>query len=173
MDMKRNFNEIADTPQHFKCDNTGWFRPVGIRGVDGVVAHYSLTRKNNDVVILTGGITGTCIASCDRCGQDASVVLDTDFSYTITTQEEVVSELQDVEYDFEDVMTVYSKEPVVDVEAILVEQAELSVPLQILCKENCKGLCPRCGVILDMQECQCSPDYSNSPFAALKKLSQR
>lgn len=170
--MKLNFSDIFDVSQSFSCSNTGW---CAVSGGDAcsVVAHYSVVRKNLETVVVEGRIEGSCVIGCDRCGEDVNVLLDTDFSYTVTTREEVVSELAEVEYDFEDVMTVYVQEPIVDIEAILHEQAELSIPLQILCHEDCKGLCTGCGVALDKEKCKCGPGECTSPFAVLKKLSQR
>lgn len=169
--MKLNFNDISDSSQYVSCQNTGWF---AVPGCDAhVVAHYSVVRKNVETVLFEGRIEGNCVVGCDRCGEDVNLLIDVDFSYTVTTREEIISDLPEVESDLDDVMTVYVKEPIVDVEAMLHEQAELSVPLQILCDENCKGRCTGCGVALDKEKCKCGPGESTSPFAVLKKLSQR
>ena len=37
------------------------------------------------------------------------------------------------------------------------EQVLLSLPTRTLCKEDCKGLCPRCGQNLNQESCNCNP----------------
>jgi uncharacterized protein len=44
----------------------------------------------------------------------------------------------------------------------------MGLPLQPLCRRECKGLCPQCGANLNEGECGCgSPDFSIK-FATLK-----
>jgi len=42
-------------------------------------------------------------------------------------------------------------------EDVLREQVLLAVPLKAVCKEACKGLCPRCGRNLNFEACTCQP----------------
>ena len=34
----------------------------------------------------------------------------------------------------------------------------LEIPMVILCKEDCKGICPHCGKNLNLEECDCAED---------------
>jgi uncharacterized protein len=45
-----------------------------------------------------------------------------------------------------------------------------AVPLQPVCKPECRGLCPTCGADLNSDLCSCEKALSNSPFAALQAL---
>jgi len=53
-------------------------------------------------------------------------------------------------------------------------RAELLVefPMLLLCREECRGLCPRCGADLNERNCGCSakPDEGPSPWDALRSL---
>jgi uncharacterized protein len=42
-------------------------------------------------------------------------------------------------------------------EDVVREQVLLSLPTRTLCKEDCKGLCPRCGQNLNLESCNCNP----------------
>ena len=42
--------------------------------------------------------------------------------------------------------------------------------LVVLCKEDCKGLCYKCGANLNEEECTCDRSNKNLPFADLAKL---
>jgi uncharacterized protein len=50
------------------------------------------------------------------------------------------------------------------------EQVVLAVPLYPVCREDCKGLCPRCGVDLNLETCRCTPGKPTGPFDVLKNL---
>ena len=46
----------------------------------------------------------------------------------------------------------------------------LELPLQFLCSEDCKGLCPGCGVNLNTGSCTCQEGEVTTPFSALKSI---
>ena len=51
--------------------------------------------------------------------------------------------------------------------AVLVRQAAiLASPVRPLCREDCLGLCPRCGKNLNLGECRCSPAGTGRPLSA-------
>ena len=52
----------------------------------------------------------------------------------------------------------------------MAEIVVLSLPVQPVCREDCRGLCPRCGVDRNDETCNCSEERPRSPFAALEKL---
>jgi uncharacterized protein len=43
-----------------------------------------------------------------------------------------------------------------DISKDLSEEISLNLPINIVCDENCKGLCPRCGINLNTGNCDCS-----------------
>jgi uncharacterized protein len=50
------------------------------------------------------------------------------------------------------------------------EQILLNLPETILCREDCKGICPKCGSDLNAGNCNCSEDEIDPRWAALKDL---
>lgn len=46
----------------------------------------------------------------------------------------------------------------------------LSHPDRFLCKEDCKGLCPNCGINLNTSKCKCSQNPPQNSFSKLSKL---
>ncbi len=50
------------------------------------------------------------------------------------------------------------------------EVISLALPVQPVCRESCKGLCPRCGVDRNVESCNCAEIKPESPFAVLGKL---
>jgi uncharacterized protein len=51
----------------------------------------------------------------------------------------------------------YYEESGLSLEDVVREQVLLSLPSRTLCKEDCKGLCPRCGQNLNLATCNCNP----------------
>jgi uncharacterized protein len=50
------------------------------------------------------------------------------------------------------------------------ELLALALPVQPLCREDCRGLCPRCGADRNEESCGCTEAKSSSPFEVLSRL---
>lgn len=61
----------------------------------------------------------------------------------------------------------------IDLGGFVLEVIALAVPVQPLCREECQGLCPRCGVDRNRESCDCADERTASPFAALQALRDR
>jgi uncharacterized protein len=57
-----------------------------------------------------------------------------------------------------------------ELDDVLREQVLLSVPLRMLCTEQCKGLCPHCGKNLNVEVCSCESRPADPRWDALKDL---
>ena len=53
---------------------------------------------------------------------------------------------------------------------IVREQLYLSVPIKSLCKEECLGLCAKCGCNLNKHSCECVKEQGHPGFSVLNKL---
>jgi uncharacterized protein len=58
-------------------------------------------------------------------------------------------------------------------EDVLREQVLLAIPLKVVCREECKGLCPTCGKNLNEGGCQCSPAMADPRWSALESLKDK
>jgi DUF177 domain-containing protein len=58
-------------------------------------------------------------------------------------------------------------------EDILREQILLELPLRVICREDCKGLCPHCGQNLNQGECKCTAPVPDVRWEALKGLKDK
>ena len=56
-----------------------------------------------------------------------------------------------------------------DLTKAICDEIVLSLPSSLLCKEDCKGLCPKCGVNLNEQQCDCDISRENA-FSVLKNI---
>ena len=55
-------------------------------------------------------------------------------------------------------------------EDALREQVLLALPLKVVCREDCKGLCPLCGKNLNESQCSCAAHMEDPRWAALKEI---
>ena len=55
-------------------------------------------------------------------------------------------------------------------DSVCLELISLALPVKPLCRDDCAGLCPRCGADRNETPCSCSEVAPNSPFAVLAAL---
>ena len=55
-------------------------------------------------------------------------------------------------------------------EDVLREQVLLALPLKVICREDCKGLCPHCGRNLNVEPCSCAEPAEDPRWSALKEI---
>lgn len=171
--MKLLFEEIIGRSARFTIQDSSWFS----HGDDDLnliaAANICVSRRDSETVHLKGKIAGHRLAVCDRCGEQVKENVHWDFVYLVTTRKEQALEQHEIECSDEDAITLYLKELEIDVDEILREQSYLALPLRTLCSEDCKGICAGCGNALNSVQCCCSLEKSDSPFAVLKKLTNR
>ena len=83
------------------------------------------------------------------------------------------SDPQEMELTADQIGLIYFKGDEIDFKDSVQEQVVMALPYKPLCHETCKGLCPRCGVDLNVEACACSGERSGSPFAVLQNLDLR
>ncbi len=67
----------------------------------------------------------------------------------------------------------YYKGEGLQLEDVLREQILLAMPLKVVCREECRGLCPQCGKNLNFGECTCAAPAGDSRWDALKELKDK
>jgi len=55
---------------------------------------------------------------------------------------------------------------------VLAEQVNLALPMKVICRSDCRGLCPHCGANLNNEECRCEKHASDPRLAPLARLKQ-
>ncbi len=58
----------------------------------------------------------------------------------------------------------------IQLDSVCLEMITLALPVKPLCRDDCAGLCPRCGADRNEAPCGCSETAPNSPFAVLAAL---
>ena len=112
----------------------------------------------------SGRIEGKVEGSCRRCLSAVRAPVSEEVHL-------IFSEAGD-EGDDPDVFALSPDAPEVDLRPAIREQWLLAAPTFALCRDDCKGLCPRCGADLNEGPCDCPPD-TDSRWEALKKAHQK
>ena len=109
-------------------------------------------------ILVTGPVTGTMTLACARCLKP----FDAPFSVRV---QELFAEGAGPEDD-EYVLA----EETVDLEPMLRDAVVLAMPFAPLCREDCLGLCERCGGDRNLGECSCGPevDVRWAPLSGLE-----
>lgn len=107
-------------------------------------------------------------AECDRCLDPAAFTVDGDFELYYRPVEEGYGEEAALDGS-ESEMGFYEGDGI-DLNDALREYVLLALPMQRLCGEGCKGLCPVCGQNRNQQECQCQTKAVDERWAALKTM---
>ena len=111
--------------------------------------------------------------SCSRCLKEFDQPLTSDFALTYTSELPDMAEAsdeEDVELRVEEIGLIYFKGEEIDLRDGIQEQVVIALPLQPLCAETCKGLCPKCGTDLNQGNCGCESEPASNKFAVLKNL---
>ena len=104
-------------------------------------------------------------AKCARCLADVNGSFTFDLEKTVAPRE-VLSDLDEDRLDDYAIID----DGFLDMDTQLTEQLEVEFPLRFLCKEDCKGLCSKCGKNLNEGECDCNKKEIDPRFAPLQKL---
>jgi uncharacterized protein len=55
---------------------------------------------------------------------------------------------------------------------IIAEQVNLALPMKVICRSDCRGLCPNCGANLNQEDCRCDKHPTDARLAPLARLKQ-
>jgi uncharacterized protein len=59
---------------------------------------------------------------------------------------------------------------VIDIDLLVREELLLAAPVQVLCQQGCKGICPTCGADRNAAACDCGSAEIDPRWAGLKEL---
>lgn len=112
--------------------------------------HYELTANYvTDELLVNGKVWADVRFTCSRCADDFSVKLE--------------------EKRFYAAKEVFNRNESVDLTEEIREAIVCAFPSHPVCKPDCKGLCPHCGVNLNSGKCSCKP-VSDGVWQALSGL---
>lgn len=125
--------------------------PVWIKGL--------LFRMEGNI-ILKGTLKAIIQTECNKCLDN--VIKDLSFDFN----EIIINENED---DSADIM-IDVNENSINLEDLIERLLILKLPMRVICMDDCKGLCPKCGINLNNSECDCDNEDIDLRLIKLKEL---
>jgi uncharacterized protein len=135
------------------------------RIAEPVAVEMSYYRAGTEL-FFEGELTAMTAASCARCAEEFVTPSTRSFRYILVPRT-LVSSGDERGDDLE--FSVYDGDEV-DLMPLVQEQVLLALPTRPLCKENCRGLCPQCGINLNEHQCDCRTGKFDTRLAVLRNL---
>ncbi len=101
---------------------------------------------------------------CDRCLEPFEATLDDVGRVMFSNDEELVQNSD------EEIRAFDPEAREIDITEDVRDLLLLAIPVKLICREDCRGLCPGCGVNLNVESCQCAPRPVDVRWQALQNL---
>ncbi len=123
----------------------------------------SIKKVGKNKLTITGKGNMTLIIPCDRCLEPVN----TDIEYIFDKNVDLSQDSEGVEEQEEqDYIDGYN----LDVDKLVFGEVLLNLPVKTLCKEDCKGLCLKCGANLNIAECGCDRESLDPRMSVFKDI---
>jgi uncharacterized protein len=121
---------------------------------------------------VTGELNAALTVPCDRCLQDVPFMVAESFKLVYLPVEAEHARKGETELHDKDLEFSYYENDELDIDQLIRDQLELALPVRMLCREDCRGLCPQCGADLNVETCQC-PAPVDPRWQALAELKNK
>ena len=126
-------------------------------------------RKGIAQVDIEGNIRGEIEIDCTRCLAATETPIDFSFKVAYVTPENYTQD-PEAELRAEDLEVAVFEGDKIDLNELAREQILLNLPIRFLCSQDCRGLCPKCGVNKNTVDCNCEEKEIDPRWEALRDL---
>lgn len=123
----------------------------------------TFTNIGTGKVMVRGDFKPVLEIPCDRCLEMVKVPLEVNFEQEIISPDHAGQEEEPGGQDF---MLGYE----FDAEAFVNGEILINMPVKVLCKPDCRGICKQCGHNLNEGECGCDTFVPDPRMAAIKDI---
>lgn len=111
-------------------------------------------------IVASGVIKARIRLECFRCLEEYEYLMDLELSemFEFAGQKEVDSE------------GYFVNDHKIDLEPLIRETVIFGIPIKQLCREDCRGMCPVCGINLNAEQCSCAKPEADERWAKLQDL---
>lgn len=167
-----SLQQLEKRPVHFKVEV-----PAGEIEFDSKLTQSSVLHAEGTAQLLNhslgeirieGKLNVTMGATCDRCLEAATFVIENGFDLVYMPAEESTSSEKEV--DEAAIEVGFYEGNGIELNDIFREVVLLALPMQLVCNEGCKGICPVCGENRNQRSCACQPPSGDDRWNQLQKL---
>jgi uncharacterized protein len=138
--------------------------------LDAVIQGGSLRLDRvNGGILARGQATARCVLSCSRCLEPVEYTASIEFAEQYAPSVDMATGRPLPPPD-DDMIFVINQNHLLDISEALRQHLLAALPIQPLCRSDCAGLCPQCGINRNTASCNCTVEVGNRPFAALADL---
>ncbi len=125
--------------------------------------------KDVKKIRLTGRVRTTLECACGRCLDPFAIPVDAavDALFLPAAVNQGAAEQEIAE---EDLGVSFYHGDTIDLGEVMREQFYLALPMKPLCREDCRGLCPVCGVNRNREQCECKSEWVDPRLQVLKRF---
>jgi uncharacterized protein len=161
---KVRFDETFQPGQiDFSDEDLTQSAPLRVTGSAELLAH------SGGEIRVQGEYKGELTAECDRCLAQTRFPLDSGFDLFYRPMSDIAHD-EEVEIDEGETELGFYEGAGMQLEDILREQVLLALPMQRVCREDCKGICPVCGKNRNETACACKVVTADDRWGALRNL---
>jgi len=154
----------ADREQETTASPKGEANPAGQLVLTGPVR----LMNTQGGVLVQGRLHAQATLSCSRCLEPVAVPLDVYLEEIFAPTIDILTG-KPVQNEEEDRALWIDDRHLLDLSEVLRQDVLLALPMHLLCREECRGLCPVCGQNLNQESCGCTPE-PDTRWAALLDL---
>jgi len=125
--------------------------------------------RTNLGVLIQGVLAGSVTVECTRCLKPVTIPVTVELEEEFKPTVDVVRGAY-VPVDEEDTALLIDEHHVLDIGEVLRQAVLLAVPIQVLCRPDCAGLCQTCGQDLNEGTCDCADEESDARWEQLSAL---
>ncbi len=115
---------------------------------------------------IRGHMETRVTADCDRCLGPVEIPVAREFDLFYRPLESIARD-EEIEVPTDELNVGFYSGEGIGLADLVTEQVILSIPMKVVCRPDCRGLCPICAADLNRTTCDCPKGRGDSPFAAL------
>lgn len=149
--------------------------PIDLVSFDSKLGNFPITEKDEEVelhirneekkrLLIRGNMDLTIAIPCDRCLEEVPTTFHLDIDREIPLQED--SDVDEEKMEAKDYMLGFH----LDLDRIIYDEVLVNWPMKILCREDCAGICRKCGMNLNHGTCDCDKTELDPRMAVIQDV---
>lgn len=140
--------------------------PSGNEDINSIKGKVTLIRTNRSILVkgkMTANVTGDCTRCLSPVDYSVNIDLEEEFfpSIDISSGSPLPKEPESFTIDNNNLL---------DLSEAVRQYTLLSIPMKLLCRPDCAGICPSCGHNLNQGSCECPPQAPDQRWSELVHL---
>jgi uncharacterized protein len=135
----------------------------------GPITGHARLHRTNESIVVDGVAHIPVTLECSRCLTEFTATLDVPLRETFYPSIDIETGLP-VRLPEDETAFVIDDHHQIDLREAIRQNLVLALPIQPLCREDCKGLCPECGRDLNVEPHTHETEARDERFAALRQL---